>query len=40
MRLAAGLLAARATGAVTRFAGRGGTALPGQVLMRAEPRAI
>ena len=40
MRLAAGLLAARATGAVTRFAGRGGTSLPGKVLMRAEPRAI
>jgi UDP-N-acetylmuramyl tripeptide synthase len=40
VRLAAGLLAARATGAVTRFAGRGGTSLPGKVLMRAEPHAI
>jgi lipid II isoglutaminyl synthase (glutamine-hydrolysing) len=40
VRLAAGLLAARATGAVTRLAGRGGTSLPGKVLMRAEPRAI
>ena len=40
MRLAAGLLAARATGAVTRLAGRGGTSLPGKVLMRAEPHAI
>jgi lipid II isoglutaminyl synthase (glutamine-hydrolysing) len=40
VRLAAGLLAARATGAVTRMAGRGGTSLPGKVLMRAEPHAI
>ena len=40
MRLAAGLLAARATGAAARLAGRGGTSLPGKVLMRAEPRAI
>ncbi|HWM11921.1 MAG TPA: Mur ligase family protein [Solirubrobacteraceae bacterium] len=40
MRLAAGLIAARATGAVTRLAGRGGTSLPGKVLMRAEPHAI
>ncbi len=40
MRLQAGLLAARATGAVTRLAGRGGTSLPGKVLMRAEPHAI
>ena len=40
MRLAAGLLAARATGAVARLAGRGGTSLPGKVLMRAEPHAI
>ena len=40
MRLRAGLLAARATGAVTRLAGRGGTSLPGKVLMRAEPQAI
>ncbi len=40
MRLQAGLLAARATGAATRLAGRGGTSLPGKVLMRAEPHAI
>jgi lipid II isoglutaminyl synthase (glutamine-hydrolysing) len=40
VRLQAGLLAARATGAVTRLAGRGGTSLPGKVLMRAEPHAI
>ena len=40
MRLQAGLLAARATGAFTRLAGRGGTSLPGKVLMRAEPHAI
>ncbi len=40
MRLAAGLLAARATAAFTRLAGRGGTSLPGKVLMRAEPDAI
>ncbi len=40
MRLQAGLLAAKATGAVTRMAGRGGTSLPGKVLMRAEPHAI
>jgi len=40
VRLAAGLLAARAAGAVTRLAGRGGTSLPGKVLMRAEPHAI
>jgi lipid II isoglutaminyl synthase (glutamine-hydrolysing) len=40
VRLHAGLLAARATGAVTRLAGRGGTSLPGKVLMRAEPHAI
>jgi UDP-N-acetylmuramyl tripeptide synthase len=40
VRLQAGLLAARAAGAVTRLAGRGGTSLPGKVLMRAEPRAI
>jgi UDP-N-acetylmuramyl tripeptide synthase len=40
LRLEAGLLAARATGAVARLAGRGGTSLPGKVLMRAEPRAI
>ena len=40
MRLQAGLLAARATGAVTRLAGRGGTSLPGKVLMRLEPHAI
>ncbi|HEX5621941.1 MAG TPA: Mur ligase family protein [Solirubrobacteraceae bacterium] len=40
MRLQAGLLAARVTGAATRLAGRGGTSLPGKVLMRAEPHAI
>jgi UDP-N-acetylmuramyl tripeptide synthase len=40
VRLQAGLLAARATGTVTRLAGRGGTSLPGKVLMRAEPHAI
>ena len=40
MRLQAGLLAARATGTAARLAGRGGTSLPGKVLMRAEPRAI
>ncbi len=40
MRLQAGLLAARAAAAATRVAGRGGTSLPGKVLMRAEPRAI
>jgi UDP-N-acetylmuramyl tripeptide synthase len=40
LRLEAGLLAARAAGAAARLAGRGGTSLPGKVLMRAEPRAI
>jgi UDP-N-acetylmuramyl tripeptide synthase len=40
MRLAAGLLAARATGALARRGGRGGTSLPGKVLTRVEPRAI
>ena len=40
MRLQAGLLAARVAAAATRVAGRGGTSLPGKVLMRAEPRAI
>jgi UDP-N-acetylmuramyl tripeptide synthase len=40
VRLQAGLLAARATGAAARLAGRGGTSLPGKVLMRAEPHAI
>ncbi len=40
MRLQAGLLAARATGAAARLTGRGGTSLPGKVLMRTEPRAI
>jgi UDP-N-acetylmuramyl tripeptide synthase len=40
VRLQAGLLAARATGAAARRAGRGGTSLPGKVLMRAEPHAI
>jgi lipid II isoglutaminyl synthase (glutamine-hydrolysing) len=32
--------AARTTGAVSRRAGRGGTSLPGKVLMRLEPHAI
>jgi lipid II isoglutaminyl synthase (glutamine-hydrolysing) len=40
LRLQAGLLAARVAAAATRVAGRGGTSLPGKVLMRAEPRAI
>jgi UDP-N-acetylmuramyl tripeptide synthase len=40
VRLQAGLLAARATGAAARLAGRGGTSLPGKVLLRAEPDAI
>jgi len=40
LRLQAGLLAARATGAAVRLAGRGGTSLPGKVLLRAEPQAI
>jgi UDP-N-acetylmuramyl tripeptide synthase len=40
VRLRAGLLAARAAGAAARLAGRGGTSLPGKVLMRAEPHAI
>jgi UDP-N-acetylmuramyl tripeptide synthase len=40
VRLQAGLLAARATGAFARRAGRGGTSLPGKVLMRVEPHAI
>jgi len=37
---AAKLAAARAAGAVSRRAGRGGTSLPGRLLMRLEPRAI
>jgi lipid II isoglutaminyl synthase (glutamine-hydrolysing) len=40
VRLQAGLLAARATATALRLAGRGGTSLPGKVLMRAEPHAI
>jgi lipid II isoglutaminyl synthase (glutamine-hydrolysing) len=40
VRLAAGLLAARATGALARRGGRGGTSLPGKVLTRVEPNAI
>jgi UDP-N-acetylmuramyl tripeptide synthase len=40
VRLQAGLLAARAAGAVARRAGRGGTSLPGKVLIRVEPDAI
>jgi lipid II isoglutaminyl synthase (glutamine-hydrolysing) len=39
-RLAGGLLAARASGAVLRRAGRGGTSLPGKILTRVEPHAI
>jgi UDP-N-acetylmuramyl tripeptide synthase len=39
-RLSAGLLAARAAGALARRGGRGGTSLPGKVLTRVEPRAI
>ncbi|MBI5106537.1 MAG: DUF1727 domain-containing protein [Solirubrobacterales bacterium] len=38
--LGAKLAAARAAGAVSRRAGRGGTSLPGKVLMRLEPHAI
>jgi UDP-N-acetylmuramyl tripeptide synthase len=34
------LAAARAAGALSRRAGRGGTSLPGKVLMRLDPRAI
>ena len=34
------LAAARAAGALSRRAGRGGTSLPGKVLMRLEPHAI
>jgi lipid II isoglutaminyl synthase (glutamine-hydrolysing) len=33
-------LAARAAGAASRLTGRGGTSLPGKVLLRMEPRAI
>jgi lipid II isoglutaminyl synthase (glutamine-hydrolysing) len=40
VRLQAGLLAARATSAAARLAGRGGTSLPGKVLTRVEPHAI
>ncbi len=40
MRLPAALLAARLSGSVTRRAGRGGTTLPGRVLLRLAPRAI
>jgi lipid II isoglutaminyl synthase (glutamine-hydrolysing) len=40
LRLQAGLLAARATSAASRITGRGGTSLPGKVLMRADPHAI
>jgi UDP-N-acetylmuramyl tripeptide synthase len=39
-RLSAGLLAARAAGAISRRGGRGGTSLPGKVLTRVEPHAI
>jgi UDP-N-acetylmuramyl tripeptide synthase len=40
VRLQAGLLAARLTSAASRITGRGGTSLPGKVLMRADPHAI
>jgi UDP-N-acetylmuramyl tripeptide synthase len=40
MRLAGALLAARAAGALVRRAGRGGTTLPGRVLLRLEPGAV
>ncbi|HEX6026289.1 MAG TPA: MurT ligase domain-containing protein [Solirubrobacter sp.] len=41
IRLAAGVAAAKAVGALARRAGRGGgTSLPGKVLTRVEPRAI
>ena len=40
MRLAGALLAARLSGAVSRRAGRGGTTLPGRVLLRLAPGAI
>jgi UDP-N-acetylmuramyl tripeptide synthase len=40
VRLLAGLLAARAAGALARRGGRGGTSLPGKVLTRLEPDAI
>jgi UDP-N-acetylmuramyl tripeptide synthase len=39
-RLAAARTAARAAGAASRLTGRGGTSLPGKVLMRMEPHAI
>ncbi|MCP9489273.1 MAG: MurT ligase domain-containing protein [Solirubrobacteraceae bacterium MAG38_C4-C5] len=38
--LGAKLAAARAAGALSRRAGRGGTSLPGKLLLRLEPRAI
>jgi lipid II isoglutaminyl synthase (glutamine-hydrolysing) len=40
MGLAPKVAAARAVGALARRAGRGGTSLPGKVLMRLEPHAI
>ena len=40
MRLGAGLVAARAAGAIARRGGRGGTSLPGKVLTRVDPHAI
>ncbi len=40
MMLGAKLAVARAAGAVSRRSGRGGTSLPGKVLMRLEPQAI
>jgi lipid II isoglutaminyl synthase (glutamine-hydrolysing) len=40
MTLAVKVVAARAAGALSRRTGRGGTSLPGKLLMRMEPRAI
>ena len=40
LALSAKLAAARAVGGITRRAGRGGTSLPGKVLIRLEPHAI
>ena len=40
MRLTAARAAARAAGALSRRTGRGGTSLPGKVLLRLEPHAI
>jgi lipid II isoglutaminyl synthase (glutamine-hydrolysing) len=40
MRLALASAAARAAGSLSRLSGRGGTSLPGKVLLRVEPGAI